>query len=325
MSLSTGIKRSIQWLSYSSGASTFWAKRHARMRIIQFHGVGDDDYPAEIFQAQLKYLRKHLSIIPLESLVEKVANENRPAGNDIALTFDDGLRNHYTIVYPILKRLDVPATFFVCPGLIEGRAWLWNQEASVRLRLLAGDERAALCRELRAPSSDVEEIVAWMKTLASSPRTSAEEAIRGMTPDFKPTAEDQERYGMMTWEELSAMDPALVSIGSHTVTHPILTTLSPVDLSYEVRESRRWLEERLQRPIKHFCYPNGDYNGAVLRCVRQCYGVAVTSQKGDIRLGDDLHSLRRVPTDGQLPALAWRLHEPAGVKGTYARLWGKSA
>jgi peptidoglycan/xylan/chitin deacetylase (PgdA/CDA1 family) len=295
------------------------------MRIIQFHGVGGDDYPAEIFQGQLKYLKKHLSIIPLESMVEKVADENSLACNDIALTFDDGLRNHYTIVYPILNRLGVPATFFVCPGLIETRQWLWNHEARERLRLLACEERAVLCRELRAPGSDVEEIVAWMKTLASSPRRCAEEAIRGMTSDFKPTAEDQERYGMMTWEELSSMDPALVSFGSHTVTHPILTTLSPMDLSYEIRESRRWLEERLQRPVRHFCYPNGAYDPAVLRCVSQCYEVAVTSQKGDLRLGDDLHSLRRVPTTRQLPSLAWRLHQPAGVKGTYARVWSRSA
>jgi peptidoglycan/xylan/chitin deacetylase (PgdA/CDA1 family) len=294
------------------------------MRIIQFHGVGGDDYPAEVFQAQLKYLRKHLSIIPLESMVEKVANESRPGCNDIALTFDDGLRNHYTIVYPILKRVDVPATFFVCPGLIESHQWLWNHEARERLRLLACEERDALCRELRTTGSDVEEIVAWMKTLASSPRRSAEEAIRQLTPNFKPSAEDQERYGMMTWEELSVMDPALVSIGSHTVTHPILTTLNPMDLLYEVRESRQWLEDRLQRPVRHFCYPNGAYNEDVLRCVKQCYGVAVTSQKGDLRLGDDLHSLRRVPTTRQLPSLAWRLHQPAGAKGTYARVWSKS-
>jgi peptidoglycan/xylan/chitin deacetylase (PgdA/CDA1 family) len=295
------------------------------MRILLFHGVGGDDYPVQVFEAQLKFLKKHLSIIPLESLVRKLANGSGSPRNDIALTFDDGLRNHYTIVYPILKQLDMPATFFVSPGLIDSGRWLWNQEARVRLRLLRKDERTAVCQELGARRGNVESIVAWMKTLAPAARKSALEVIRGMTADFKPSAEDQEQYGMMTWDELSSMDPALVSIGSHTVSHPILTTLTPPELSYEVRESRGWLEERLQRPIKHFCYPNGDYNGAVLHCVRQCYGVAVTSQKGDVRLGDDLHCLRRIPVVGQLPSLAWRLHQPSGVKGTYARVWSKSA
>jgi peptidoglycan/xylan/chitin deacetylase (PgdA/CDA1 family) len=325
MILRTGIKRSVQWCSYASGASAFWAKRHAFMRIIQFHGVGGDGYPAEVFEAQLGYLKKHLSIITLESLLDKVANEKDAASNDIALTFDDGLRNHYVVVYPILKRLNVPATFFVCPGLIESRQWLWNQEARERLRLLTGERRVGLSRELGAVGNDVEDIVAWLKTLALSPRRSAEAAIREMTPDFKPSSEDQERYGMMTWEEVSSLDPELVSIGAHTVTHPILTTLTSVDLSYEVGEGRRWLEERLQRPIKHFCYPNGAYNEAVVHCVTQCYAAAVTSRKGDVRLKDDLYSLRRVPTTDRLTSLAWRLHQPAGAKDTYRRISNMSA
>jgi peptidoglycan/xylan/chitin deacetylase (PgdA/CDA1 family) len=295
------------------------------MRILQFHGVGGDDYPVQVFETQLKFLKKHLSIIPLESLVRKPANGSGSPRNDIALTFDDGLRNHYTIVYPILKQLDMPATFFVCPGLIESRRWLWSQEARVRLRLLKENERAAVCQELGAPRGNVESIVAWMKTLAPAARKSAEEVIGGMTADFNPSAEDQEQYGVMTWDELSSMDPALVSIGSHTVSHPILTTLDPAELSYEIRESRRWLEERLQRPINHFCYPNGDYNGAVCSIVRQCYEYAVTSEKGDVRPEDDRHRLKRVPTDTRLSSLVWRLHEPSGIKGTYARLWSKSA
>jgi peptidoglycan/xylan/chitin deacetylase (PgdA/CDA1 family) len=324
MSLAAAIKKSIQWTSYASGASTFWAKRHSHMRIIQFHAIGGDEYPVEVFEAQLKFIKKHLSIITLESLAQQIVNGSETACNDIALTFDDGLRNHYTIVYPILAKLGIPATFFVCPDLIESRSWLWNQEASVRLRLLAPNQRAALCRELQAPMGSVESIVAWMKTVGLAARTSAEAAIRERTPGFKPTAEDQEQYGTITWEELAAMDPALVSIGSHTMSHPILTTLNPVDLAYEVRESKLWLEQRLQRLVKHFCYPNGNYNEAVLECVSEFYELAVTSRKGDIKLGDDLHTLRRVPTDFHLPALAWRLHEPAGIKGTYERVWGKS-
>ena len=308
MSWKIHVKRSVHWLSYVSGASAFRARYQDTMRIIMFHGVGGDDYPAEIFEAQLKYLGKHFFIVPLESILQKVTTPNSALSHHVALTFDDGLRNHYTVVYPILKRLGIPATFFVCPGLIESGQWLWTHETRERLRLLSSEQRAVLCRNVQAPRSNVDEMMAWMKSLTPNLRKSVEGAIRAVTPDFEPTAQQREQYDVMTWEELSSLDPTLVTIGSHTVNHPMLTTLSPVDLSYEIRESRRWLEERLQRPVEHFCYPCGAYNAAMLTCIRECYRSAVTSISGTVKVGDDRYSLKRINTARCLSQLAWHMH-----------------
>jgi peptidoglycan/xylan/chitin deacetylase (PgdA/CDA1 family) len=283
------------------------------MRIIMFHGVGGDDYPAAVFEAQLKYLAKHFSIVPLESILKKVTAPNSVPRHEVALTFDDGLRNHYTVVYPILQRLGIPATFFVCPGLIDIGCWIWNHEARERLQSLPPERQAALCRKLRAPVSGVEGIVEWMKSLAPNLRKPVEGAIRAITPDFKPSARQRDQYDVMTWKEIASIDPTLVTIGSHTVNHPILTGLSPDDLSYEIRESRRWLEERLQRLVEHFCYPDGAYNAAVLTCVRECYRSAVTSIPGSVEVGNDVHSLGRINTARQLPLLAWHMHRLAAL------------
>lgn len=311
MSWENNIRRSVQWLCYVSGASVFQARRQIAMRVIKFHGVDGYDYRSEVFEAQLRYLKKHFPIVPLESIVKRAANENGSTSNEIALTFDDGLRNHYTVVYPILKRLNIPATFFVCPGLIESGRWLWNHEARERLRTLRPERLAALGRELQACGSKVEEIVGWMKALPVEARSAVGDSIRAATPEFQPTARQQDQYGVMTWQEISRIDPGLVTIGSHTVSHPILTTLSAAELSYEIRESRRWLEEKLGRPVEHFCYPNGAFNEAVLACVKDCYRSAVNSLAGRVGPGDDLHSLRRINTARQLPLLAWRLHRLA--------------
>jgi peptidoglycan/xylan/chitin deacetylase (PgdA/CDA1 family) len=285
------IRRTIHWLSYISGASIFRARLQAAMRIITFHGVGGNDYPAEVFEAQMKYLKQHFSIVPLDSIVQKVSGQNSSTRNSTALTFDDGLRNNYTVVYPILQRLDIPATFFVCPGLIESGQWLWNHEARERLQSLSTQQRVVLCREVEAPSSHVEEVVEWMKTLVSKARASVEGAIREMTLAFAPTTRQRDQYDVMSWEEVSSIDPRLVTIASHTVSHPILTSLSPVELAYEIRESRRWLEDRLGRPVEHFCYPNGAVNALVRKCVRECYRSAVTSVPGKVEVGDDVYSL----------------------------------
>ncbi|MEI2783538.1 MAG: polysaccharide deacetylase family protein [Candidatus Competibacter sp.] len=57
-------------------------------------------------------------------------------------------------------------------------------------------------------------------------------------------------------------------IANHSLTHPNLPDLSPVDLEREVAESRRILQDWFQRPIRGFCYPFGGCNSAVKEAVR---------------------------------------------------------
>jgi peptidoglycan/xylan/chitin deacetylase (PgdA/CDA1 family) len=303
-----GLQHGVHWLAYVSGASAVRAWRQDVRRIITFHSVGGAAYPAHVFEAQVRYLQKHFAIVPLEAMLQQNPERQRAPRHQVALTFDDGLQSHYKVVHPILQRLRAPATFFVCPGLIDSRRWLWNHEALGRLESLTRARRAALCRELQVPCDDADRVVTWMKSLALVARSPIEAAIRAATPAFCPSAWQRETHDLMTWDELRSIDPALVTVGSHTVNHPILTTLDAADLSYEIRESRRWLEHCLQRPVEHFCYPDGAYNDAVVRCVQECYRSAVTSVKGTVAVGDDAHRLKRIPTARQIPALAWRMH-----------------
>ena len=52
-------------------------------------------------------------------------------------------------------------------------------------------------------------------------------------------------------------------IGSHTLTHPFLTRLSPAAAREEITASRKKLEDLFSRPVEDFCYPYGDWNEAV--------------------------------------------------------------
>jgi peptidoglycan/xylan/chitin deacetylase (PgdA/CDA1 family) len=118
---------------------------------------------------------------------------------------------------------------------------------------------------------------------------------------------------MMSWDDLLSLDPNLITVGSHTLTHPILTTLSARETEHELIESRRCLEQKLQREINFFCYPNGSYDARAYKVAQRIYRAAVTTNSGVIE-GDeslDLHRLPRIPS-AEKPALtAWRLHRPA--------------
>lgn len=72
-----------------------------------------------------------------------------------------------------------------------------------------------------------------------------------------------------------------VDIGGHTATHPDLTRLSAAQLTREIPDAKKKLEDELGRAVRHFAYPYGDYNEAVRDCVCESgYMTAVTTVRG---------------------------------------------
>ncbi len=268
-----------------------------------FHGT--PRHRARRFESVLRYLQRQFDVVPLGSLVDAIESPTAPLKRKVVLTFDDGLRNNVEVAYPILQKLRLPATFFVCPGLIERGQWLWNQEARRRLTRLPS--LSGLSRETGGPA-EVEAFVEWMKGLELSARDAVEKRIREATPEFKPTEAEHHELDLAGWDELRRLDPRIVTIGSHTLSHPILPTLEPAQAEVEVAQSRRLLAARLQRPVDFFAYPNGAWNPAIHECVRRHYRAAVSVEEGWVGALCDHHLLPRVSSSWNPLVLAKRLH-----------------
>jgi peptidoglycan/xylan/chitin deacetylase (PgdA/CDA1 family) len=74
---------------------------------------------------------------------------------------------------------------------------------------------------------------------------------------------------LVTPDELRALDPRIVTIGSHTATHAIMTALSPSDAARELRESRAQLAAILGHDVTMFCFPYGAYSDDLLPLCRE--------------------------------------------------------
>jgi peptidoglycan/xylan/chitin deacetylase (PgdA/CDA1 family) len=94
-------------------------------------------------------------------------------------------------------------------------------------------------------------------------------------------------------------------IGSHTRTHPHLTRISKAAARQEIEDSRKELEDRFGRPIRHFCYPYGDWNQEVRDLAGAAgYETACTTERGINRPGDDPLALKRYTA--RYPSRNWR-------------------
>lgn len=310
MSLRTALAPLVHAVGHATGLSLARAKEFSVARIITFHAVGVPGCPTAAFTAQLEYLQRHFRIVPLAALVQALRDGRTDIAHWIALTFDDGTRNNGTVAAPILKRLGLPATFFICPGLVGRGVWLWNHEARERLRSLPTAEFAALADSFGRTGENLEAVIKWMKTLPLHSRSHIERVIRDATPSFRPTDAQRTEFDLMDWSELKALDPALITLGAHSTNHPILANCTAEELKAEVAECRPRLEKELARPVEYFCYPNGDFNPQVSALTRVNYTAAVTTQPGFVKPGEDLHQLPRLNCCDSLPHFAWRLHRP---------------
>ncbi len=102
------------------------------------------------------------------------------------------------------------------------------------------------------------------------------------------------RKQLIDWETILKLRTEGIIFGSHSKTHPFLSTLSKKDMTAEIKDSKSFLEERLQLPVDFFCYPYGDYDKGVMDMLREAgYKGALTTRRGLVHRNDNPFEIRR--------------------------------
>jgi peptidoglycan/xylan/chitin deacetylase (PgdA/CDA1 family) len=227
------------------------------------------------FREQMLYLKKAFPIVRFEENWHKTP---KPA---VAITFDDGYADNALEALPILEEIGVPATFFVSTGTIGSTLAFWWHE--LERIILSGSllpsvftleddtlkrswttcndaERIKFYRELvhLMNDADPQHREAWLWQIRS-------------WAGIEAAAADNHRA--MTVDELRLLAASsLVTMGSHTVKHPRLSSLNALVQKEEIVASKIQLESWLDRKINVFSYPFGrrcDYTEETVAICRE--------------------------------------------------------
>jgi len=123
--------------SFLIWAGHLWASGpHAA--ILMYHSVGEALAPrsslsitGEEFSRQMAFFKRNgYRVVPLRELVDKIRQGEEVAPKTIALTFDDGYADNYTLAFPVLKEYGFPATVFVITDLIGREVTLGGRPVS---------------------------------------------------------------------------------------------------------------------------------------------------------------------------------------------------
>lgn len=240
---------------------------------------------AATFEKQLRLIKRYFNPMTLADLTHTIAQQGSAPANAVVITVDDGYRDFYEVAFPLLKKYQVPATFFVTTGFVSGDLWLWydqvtwilnNRKISSGKIEIAGKEfdfnehNSALWKNI------VDHFLAVSNEIRVSGMVKLIDACHVQMPSQAP-----EEYAAVNWQQLSEMQEHGVEIGGHTVSHPSLGHTDLKTASYEIKQSFVKLNDVLGNKNRTFCYPNGqpeDYSDDIKRLVRESgYTAAVTA------------------------------------------------
>ena len=188
--------------------------------------------------------------------------------NTCHLTFDDGHKSFYEIVFPLLKKHHIPVSLYVSPSMCKEGKNFWFQEIQgyneevFRKIILEYHESEKFTRNGSSlgyllKNLDIKNI--WNLIEIYRARTN--------TPT-KPAC----NLSLKQIDELHKS--GLVDIGAHTLNHPILKNESEKVAHDEITFSVYQLQDILQKEVKYFAYPNGnpklDFGEREMNILKEC-------------------------------------------------------
>jgi peptidoglycan/xylan/chitin deacetylase (PgdA/CDA1 family) len=261
------------------------------------------------FRCHLQFLRKYLRIVAISEIssLSKGSFENLNAKPCCVLTFDDGWYDFYEYAFPILQDYQIPATVFLPTDFIGTRDWFWTDRLASLL-----SEMENFGKSTRRSRSSSSSLMNQLLELKGSYEIRLEKAINLLKTHRNNQIEemlselaqngDLHPYPLgrafLSWEEIKEMaQSGIVTFGSHTASHRILTTLQDNEIKDEMTKSREKLiaKKAVDSSFIPFSYPNGDYDEKIAKMAKEVgYSLGVTTHKGWNHYGSDAFNLRRI-------------------------------
>lgn len=256
------------------------------MKSIMYHYV-QKDHPllpyfnhldVEDFRLQLDYFESTFGFVSKESFLKSLTTGKPVDG--VILTFDDGLKCHFSEVFPILMERGLWGLFYVPTGVFSSQKVLDVHRIHV---LLGGGDSSMILNELMTlvhPDQLIDQgrVDFTQKTYLIQKNDDATALVKRMlnyyiSYEFREEILDQLclkfvnpellKVGTFyaTKEEMLSMEAGGMIIGSHTVSHPVLSKLTPNQQYKEIQPSFETLASfGLALSVKTFCYPYGGFH-----------------------------------------------------------------
>lgn len=208
-----------------------------------------DETSQAVFEKKLLWFKSRYKLVSINEIREHIYG-GVPLKNACMLSVDDGWRSTYEVIFPIMKKHNVPFTIFVSPQVVETEMNFWyytmrfcNHEELKDIII----KRGYFTEKVRKYPCDL----IFKEILIDNVYEVLNEYLRRHPEITIP------RGFMNTSEVLELHKSGLVEVGAHTMIHPILKAEDFKRSEFEISNSVSKLSVILNKEVKSFAYPNG--------------------------------------------------------------------
>ena len=261
----------------------------------------------DTFVRQIEYLKNNFNFITSQDLIDCLYDNKKIPNNSILLTFDDGLKDHFTYVFPILKKYEIQGLFFPSAKPIEDKIVLDVHKIHFILANLqdvkftideifsfmdANKEKYNLesnesyfSKLAIANNLDTKETVFIKRILQRSlPITLRTEIVDHLFRKY--VTSDEQLFSTdlyLSFDEINEMKQSGMYFGSHGYSHQWLSYMTSNDLKLEIKQSLAFYKRICGNCTNLImCYPHGDYNESVImELKKEGFKAGLTIESGD--------------------------------------------
>ena len=333
----------LSYIFYYGGTYWLYKKKALNSRhipIIFYHEISNSgqgwteglSVSSEIFEQQIKWISENYNIVHVDDLVKHINGEIRLPGRLAAITFDGGYLGNYKYAFSILKKYNVPSTVYVITDSIDDKlSW---ERTLLYLILLTKKKHFSLeynsrclrynLNTLKEKRSAKHKLQGIMSSMGIEHR---EKFLEQISKELDISLKGLAHKLFLTWDQIREMNNSpLITIGSHSLTHPRLTEIPKQDAEREIIESKPKIEHEIGEEIQSFCYPDGFYSREIIEIVKKAgytSALSVTTpfiSNNLCKVSDDVFEIPRIfmPNRFNVPIIAAEL---SGILRSYKNIF----
>ena len=212
------------------------------------------------FKADLDFFLRHYTPVGLNDIVDHLEGAKRLPRRCFLLTFDDGFREVYDVVAPILVAKGIPAVFFLITSAVDNRNLCSPQKKTLLVRALrsikGSPAERAVEKLLKEAGIEGADLAARVYNVGYQRRYLLDQVAILLECDFEAYAATVQPF--LTTVQIKALMRQGFEIGAHSIDHPLYSELHIDQQVVQTLESVGWLSGRFEYGCRAFAFPFND-------------------------------------------------------------------